>query len=142
MYWFICYLFVLFFAFPFFVFKASLNLNGDGIKILKRNTEANQVNHVAAQNISSTDLNLAVSSKIKARSKNYDLNNYVNSEPFVPQNYKSLPPQMPQIMLEDNTRTQYVPQVKILKRPKEAGNKTAQDGETKLSPNKNNPSQG
>ncbi|XP_015788978.1 SUZ domain-containing protein 1 [Tetranychus urticae] len=41
---------------------------------------------------------------------------------------------MPQITLEDNTRTQYVPQVRILQRPKEptaAGSKNNQDGESK-----------
>lgn len=45
----------------------------------------------------------------------------------------------PQITLEDNTRTQYVPQVRILQRPKgpPQGSKNGQDGENK-SPSKSN----
>ncbi|XP_074602443.1 SUZ RNA-binding domain-containing-like [Brevipalpus obovatus] len=44
----------------------------------------------------------------------------------------------PQITLEDNTRTQYVPQVKILKRPKglSDGAKSGQDGDKNSSPGK------
>ncbi|RWS24561.1 hypothetical protein B4U80_07981 [Leptotrombidium deliense] len=75
--------------------------------------------------------------------QSYNLNNYVDCEPFYPKNITSNEttnsdprvPQFPHITLEDSTRTQYVPQVKILKRPKEG--KGGSDGSGKLSPVKN-----
>ncbi|RWS04628.1 hypothetical protein B4U79_13845 [Dinothrombium tinctorium] len=111
----------------------NVDNGGNSIKILKR-----------PANGSNTKQTSSSAPFLSNSSKSYDLNNYVNSEPFVPQNYQSgneTNPrvlQYPQITLEDTTRTQYVPQVKILKRPKE---RVSGDG-NKVSPVKNHNNQG